>query len=125
MDSPCEKVHFQSKRYAQIRADLINNNPEKREAHSDLYVYKCTHCDGYHLTKQKPHVSNPNKTREELYEQIRNLKGEIYIQNIANLKHKHKAKIKDELLDDFLTRYGLSDIFKAMVSVSLEYNEIK
>lgn len=125
MEKTCEKVYFQSKKYAQVRADLINSNPDKREAHKDLYVYKCLHCDGYHLTKQKPHTENKPKTIEELYDKIRILKEEIYKQNLANYRNNLKAKIKDDLLNDFLTRYGLSDVFNAIVEVSLEFNDIE
>lgn len=125
MEKTCEKVYFSNKKSAQRRADYINKNPLNRNAQKCLYVYSCPHCDGYHLTKQKPHVDNKPKTTDELYEKIKLLKEEIHKQNLANYKNNLKAKIKDDLLNDFLTRYGLADVFNAIVEVSLEFNDIE
>jgi len=124
MEKPCEKVYFSTERLAQIRATSINSDPFKRYSQKDLYVYKCPNCSGYHLTKNVPRTTDI-RSIESLSSEIVILKDEIRRQNLAHYKKNQQAQIKDELLNDFLMRYGLSDIFKAMVEAALEFNQIE
>jgi excinuclease UvrABC ATPase subunit len=125
MNKPCIKAYFKSEKQAQQRANEINREPTKRDSVKELYVYKCPSCTGWHLTKKYHKADSEQELISDLLREVAILKQELDLAGKAAYKKKEQYRIKDELLNDFLFRYGLKDIFNAIVEVSLEFNDLE